>query len=115
MVLRVALELAALFAVGWWGFATNSDGLIRIATGLLLPLAMATCWGVFRMANDGGAPVVEIGGRARLQLEMGYFALAVASLVGLGRLDLAIGLVVLLTLNYGLDATRTLDMLTGRR
>ena len=115
MALRLVLELAALLAVGWWGFTTTSNWLLRIALGLLLPVAMAAAWGVFRMANDGGAPVVEIGGQLRLLLEAIYFAIAVAALLGLGRQDLAVGFVLVLLVHYGLDYPRTMAMLTGRR
>ncbi|QYO76878.1 DUF2568 domain-containing protein [Devosia salina] len=115
MALRLVLELAALLAVGWWGFTTTSNWLLRIALGLLLPVAMAAAWGVFRMANDGGAPVVEIGGQLRLLLEAIYFAIAVAALLGLGRQDLAVGFVLVLLVHYGLDYPRTFAMLTGRR
>ena len=115
MALRLVLEIAALLAVGWWGFATTPNWLLRIALGLLLPLAMAAAWGVFRMANDGGAPIVEIGGQLRLVLEAIYFAIAVAALFGLGLQDLAVGFVLVLLVHYGLDYPRTLAMLTGLR
>ena len=115
MALRLVLELAALLAVGWWGFTTTSNWLLRIALGLLLPVAMAAAWGVFRMANDGGAPVVEIGGQLRLLLEAIYFAIAIAALFGLGRQDLAVGFILVLLVHYGLDYPRTMAMLTGRR
>ena len=115
MALRLVLEIAALLAVGWWGFATTPNWLLRIALGLLLPVAMAAAWGVFRMANDGGAPIVEIGGQLRLVLEAIYFAIAVAALFGLGRQDLAVGFVLVLLVHYGLDYPRTLAMLTGLR
>ena len=115
MALRLVLEIAALLAVGWWGFATTPNWLLRIALGLLLPVAMAAAWGVFRMANDGGAPIVEIGGQLRLVLEAIYFAIAVAALFGLGRQDLAVGFVLVLLVHYGLDYPRTFAMLTGQR
>ena len=115
MALRLVLEIAALLAVGWWGFATTPNWLLRIALGLLLPVAMAAAWGVFRMANDGGAPIVEIGGQLRLVLEAIYFAIAVAALFGLGLQDLAVGFVLVLLVHYGLDYPRTLAMLTGLR
>lgn len=115
MALRLVLEIAALLAVGWWGFTTTPNWLLRIALGLLLPLAMAAAWGVFRMANDGGAPIVEIGGQLRLLLEVVYFAIALAALLGLGRQDLAIGFALVLLVHYGLDLPRTFAMLTGQR
>ena len=115
MALRLVLEIAALLAVGWWGFTTTPNWLLRIALGLLLPLAMAAAWGVFRTANDGGAPIVEIGGQLRLVLEAICFAIAVAALFGLGRQDLAVGFVQVLLVPYRQGYTPTLAKHTGVR
>jgi hypothetical protein len=45
--LRFLLELAALAAVGWWGWHTGGSTLGRLALATVLPLVVAVVWGVF--------------------------------------------------------------------
>lgn len=113
--LRLVLELAALVAVGYWGFTLGEDWLPRLLAGIGLPLLLAAAWAVFRVPDDGGAPVVAIGGQLRLLLEFAVFAIAVAALAQARQLPLAIGFAVLVLLNYGIDYQRTLDFALGRR
>lgn len=115
MVLRFGLELAGLVAVGYWGFTLDGGWLPRLLAGIGLPLLLAVAWAVFRVPNDGGAPIIAIGGRWRLLLELTVFAVAVAALAQARQLPLAIGLAALVLLHYGIDSQRTLDFLRGRR
>jgi Protein of unknown function (DUF2568) len=46
LTVRFLLELAALGAVGWWGFETG-DGVAGWVLGLGAPLLVAVVWGAF--------------------------------------------------------------------
>ena len=76
LALRFALEFAALYFIGRWGW-TSFDGIWRYVFAISLPLIAATIWGVFRVPNDGGAPVVRVPGIIRLLIEAIYFGFAI--------------------------------------
>ena len=59
-ILRFFLELAAFAAFALWGAQYN------IACAIAWCVVPAALWGVFRMRDDGGPPVVEVGGLVRL-------------------------------------------------
>lgn len=86
LALRFMMELAALAALGLWGW-TRFDGLLRIIAVVGLPLIAATLWATFRVPGDasssGQAPV-PVPGIARLLFELALFALAVAALYDAG-------------------------------
>ena len=87
---RFLLELAALGAVGYWAWATQS-GVWRVALVALLPLVVAALWGAFRAPGDGGDPVVAVPGAVRLTLEALVFGGATVALWAAGRPTLAAG------------------------
>ena len=47
LTVRFLLELAALAAVGWWGFETGDSTPARWVLGLGAPLLVAVVWGTF--------------------------------------------------------------------
>jgi cytochrome b len=47
LALRFVLELAALAAVGWWGWRSGGSTLGRVALAVVLPVAVAVVWGLF--------------------------------------------------------------------
>ncbi len=49
--LRFVLELSALTAVGFWGWA-RLEGLPRWLHAVGVPLALAAAWGVFNVPGD---------------------------------------------------------------
>lgn len=114
LALRFVLELAALVAVGYWGFTAFPDWLMKLLAGIGLPLVMAAAWGIFRVPGDGGDPIVVVPTQARLALEFVFFALAVMLLHRSGQHWLAWVLLGLVLLNYAIDYDRTLRLLTGR-
>lgn len=111
--LRFLLEVAALVALGRWGWSL-APGWVALAPALLLPGAAAAAWGAFRVPNDGGRPVVEIPGPARLALEAAYFGIAVwaASRTGGGEWAMPLGVVVLV--HYALSWDRVSLLARGR-
>ncbi len=60
LALRFLLELAALGAMGYWGW-TQHEGPVRWRWAIGLPLVAAVLWGTFAVPNDpsrsGQAPV----------------------------------------------------------
>jgi len=78
-VLRFFLELAAFAAFALWGAQHN------VACAIVWFVVTAGLWGVFRRRDDGGPPVVEIGGRLSLALEAAVFGGATYALVAAGR------------------------------
>lgn len=93
--LRFALELAALAALGAWGWHTGSNQPARFALAAGAPLLAATAWGQFvapRARRYLRAP-------GRLVVEAAVFGAAALALVELGRPRLAAGLALLAVLN----------------
>jgi hypothetical protein len=73
--LRFVLELAALSALGYWGFAEH-DGVLQWLLGLGAPLLAALVWGTF-VAPKASRPTVD---PVRLLLELAVFGSGVAAL-----------------------------------
>lgn len=114
LALRFLLELAALGAVGYWGFSASHSWLVKLVAGIGLPLVMAAAWGIFRVPGDGGDPIVAVPTQVRLALEFVVFALAVTLLHRSGQQTLAWVLLALVLVNYAIDYDRTIRFLTGR-
>lgn len=114
LVLRFFLEILALVAAGYWGFATFDSWPVRILAGVGVPLLMAAAWGTFRVPGDGGPPIVTVSGRIRLALEFVFFVLAVWLLALAGQGQLAFIFAVVLIIHYAVGYERTLDFLTRR-
>jgi hypothetical protein len=99
LAVRFLLEVAALLAIGYWGWSTGA-GVLRFVLALGLPLIAALVWGTFRVPDDasssGKAPV-PIPGILRLVLELALFGFATWALnnAGAAWLSLMLGLVVL--------------------
>ncbi len=70
LALRFLLELAALAALGYWGWVTH-DGAARWVWAAGLVIGAAAVWGVFRVPGDSGPPVVAVPGWVRLLIAGG--------------------------------------------
>jgi len=73
--LRFLLELAALAALGYWGFAEN-DGVLQWVLGIGLPVLAAAIWGTF-VSPKASRPTVD---PVRLGLEVAVFGSGVVAL-----------------------------------
>lgn len=71
LALRFGMELAMLFALGYWGFKTGSSAGMRWLLGIGAPLLAAVVWGMLM------AP------RASRRLQGGWFLLVELILFGL--------------------------------
>ena len=100
LAIRFALEVAALFSMGLWGWRSGS-GWLRIALALPVPLIAAALWGTLAVPGDpsrsGGAPIA-VPGVVRLVLELAIFAFATWALHDLGftRASWMLGIIVAL-------------------
>lgn len=78
LMVRFFLEIAALVAVGMWGWR-QSDSWFKYLLASGLPVLMAVLWGVFAVPNDpsrSGNTVIDTLGIIRLILELAFFAFA---------------------------------------
>jgi hypothetical protein len=87
LAFRFLLELAALGAMGVWGWH-HGAGPFRALLALALPLAGAALWGVFAVRGDpsrsGSAPI-PVPGFLRLGLEAAFFGFAAWALHATGH------------------------------
>jgi hypothetical protein len=81
LVLRFALELCALWALGYWGAHVTASLPARIALAVTVPLAAAAAWGAVV------APKARLRAPAgvRLAVELAVFGGATLALAGAGR------------------------------
>lgn len=116
LAVRFLLEIAALVALGYWGFGQH-DGVPQFVLGLGLPLIAAAAWGIFAVPGDrtrsGDAPV-PVPGVVRLLLELALFALASWALYDAGNTVLALILAGVTAAHYALSYDRIARLLRYR-
>ncbi|MBU1099119.1 MAG: YrdB family protein [Bacteroidetes bacterium] len=110
MALRFILEIAALIAMGYWGWL-KGVGVLSYALAFGIPLLAATLWGVFAVPHDpsrsGKAPI-PIPGLLRLALELAIFAFATWALFDLGSLITGWMLCIIVTIHYLVSFERSI-------
>ena len=92
LTLRFFLEVIALGAIGWWGWA-QTESWWRAPLAIAVVLATGILWGTFAVPDDpsrGGNGLVQVPGIARLVLELLVFGAAAYALNALGGPTLAI-------------------------
>lgn len=108
LAIRFLLEIAALVAIGYWGFSQQA-GIWRFVLGLGGPLVAAVLWGTFAVPDDpsrsGRAPV-PVHGVLRLVLELCLFGFGAWALFDAGSTVLALILVGLTIVHYALSCDR---------
>ena len=108
LAIRFLLEIAALVAIGYWGFSQHT-GIWRFVIGLGGPLLAAVLWGTFAVPDDpsrsGRAPVA-VPGVLRLVLELALFGFAAWALYDAGSPLLALILAILTVTHYALSYDR---------
>lgn len=81
LALRFVLEVAALAAFAYWGWAWGDPWRWPLAIGI--PAIAAVVWAVFRTPGDSSAKdrtPVPVHGIIRLSIEMTFFGLAIVAL-----------------------------------
>jgi hypothetical protein len=94
-LLAFLLELAALAALGYWGFRVGSGVPLKILLGVGAPVLAAVLWGLF--AAPRARFTVPPGGV--LAVKVLVFGAAAAALYAAGQRTLAIAFAVLVALN----------------
>lgn len=97
-VLAFVLELAALAALGVWGFTLEAPWPLRLVFGLGAPLLMIVAWGLLLAPRAARRLVMPW----LLVAKLVVFGLATAALAAAGHASLAIVFGVLVLLNLGL-------------
>ena len=115
LFIRFLLEIAALIAVGIWGWR-QSEGWFRLVLAIGIPLIFATLWGTFAVPNDpsrsGSAPVVTPG-VIRLLLELVFFGCAVGALYQIGLYKVSMVMGILVVLHYAFSYDRVMWLLSN--
>ena len=114
LTIRFVLELAALAAMGYWGW-TQHDGLLRVLLAVGLPLLAAALWGVFRVSGYPKDAPVEVPGVVRLLLEVAFFGVGAALLAAAGQRDAALVLAAVVVLHYAASYDYVLALLRNQR
>ncbi len=108
LALRFALEIAALFALGYWGWIQN-EGIWRFVWSIGLVLLAAVIWGTFAVPDDpsrsGKAPV-PVPGIVRLAIELAIFAAGTLAFFAAGQPIWGAALGILTVLHYALSYDR---------
>jgi len=108
LALRFLLEMAALLAIGYWGFDQHS-GVWRFVLGLGGPIIAAAVWATFAVPADpsrsGEAPV-PVPGAVRLFIELSLFGLAAWALYDAGSPALGLILAGLTVVHYAISYDR---------
>jgi hypothetical protein len=102
LAVRFMLELAALVAMGYWGWSQYT-GWLRVGLAIGLPLLAAVLWGTFAVPNDpsrsGKAPV-PVPGIVRLILELAFFAFASWALFDAGLTGWGLIMAIVVIVHY---------------
>jgi len=110
LTLRFILEMAALIAMGVWGWR-QGEGWIRILLAIGIPIVAAILWGTFAVPDDpsrsGKAPIVTPG-IIRLILELAFFAFASWALWNEGFVGFSWALGIVVILHYIVSYNRVL-------
>jgi hypothetical protein len=115
LMLRFFLEVAALIAVGQWGWQVG-QGLNRYLLAFGLPLLLAAVWAIFRTPEDpsSGKGVVRIPGPARLLLEALFFGFAIWTMFASSRGFFGVVFSAALLLHYAWSLNRVIWLIRQR-
>ncbi len=111
LAIRFLLEIAALIAVGVWGWQYGNETWLTYILAIGLPVIAAAIWGLFNVPNDPSrsraAPIV-VSDIVRLTLELLIFSLATRALYELSYTQLSWLLGSIVILHYLVSYDRIL-------
>lgn len=113
LALRFILEITALAVFVIWGWNLIA-GWQRVLPAVLLPLLLATLWGVFAVKNDpsrSGRTVVPTTGAVRLFFELVFFGLATVALFDLELKTLGFVFAAVVVFHYAISYDRIIWLL----
>jgi hypothetical protein len=108
LAIRFLLEIAALVAIGYWGWSQH-DGNLRYLLAIGGPIPAAVLWSTFAVPDDpsrSGKTPVPVPGVIRLVLELAIFAFATWALYEAGNSLLALILAAAVVVHYALSTDR---------
>ncbi|WP_119027016.1 YrdB family protein [Bacillus velezensis] len=108
LLLRFALEIAALISIGVFAW-THFNGFFKYVLTLVLPIVVMIIWSVFAVPNDpsrNGQTVIAVNGITRLILELMIFAIAIVTLYFSDLKPVSISFLCLIILHYIFSAER---------
>lgn len=109
--LAALLEIAAILAYGYWGWAVHA-GPGRYAWSLGAMVAAWILWDVFRVPGDGSVnPAVPVPGWVRLVIEAAYFTGVATALAAAGVPQLGLAYAILVAILYTLTHQRVIWLL----
>ena len=113
LALRFALEIAVLFALGYWGW-TQHEGIMRFIWSIGLVVLAAVIWGTFAVPDDpsrsGKAPI-PVPGAIRLVIELVLFAAGTWAFIAAGQPVWGAVLGILTVIHYSLSYDRIIWLL----
>jgi Protein of unknown function (DUF2568) len=98
LALRLAVEVAALVALGWWGMRRGRSAPARVVLAVGAPAAAATVWALL------AAPGATAPGPLQAAVQVAVLGAATAALVDGGRRGAAAAFVAVAAANAGLMA-----------
>lgn len=113
LTIRFLLELAALTAMGIWGWK-QSDGVLRFILAFGIPIIATAIWGAFAVPDDpsrSGAALIVTPGIVRLLIELTFFAFTTWSLYSLGYTSLNWILGIIVIVHYIVSYNRIIWLL----
>lgn len=116
LAVRFMLELAALLAVGLWGWKLT-DGWLHFVLALGIPIVIGTIWGIFAVPNDpsrSGLAPVPIPGVIRLVIELSIFCFAAWTLQEIGHTMISFVFGGIVTIHYLLSYDRILWLIRNK-
>lgn len=95
LLVRFLLELCVLAAVGYWGFNTQSNWLMKSLFGIGLPIFLAVLWGLFVAPKA----IYPLSSAAHLILELVLLTSGAVALFASGKTTLGWVYTVILIVN----------------
>ena len=114
LAIRFLLEIAALLAVGVWGWQ-QSESWQKFILAFGIPIILAIIWGTFAVPNDpsrSGESPVAVPGIIRLVIELAIFAFATWALFDVGYTSLSWILGIIVAIHYIASYDRILWLVT---
>jgi len=109
LLLRFLLEIAALVALGAYGWHVGGHGVVGFVLAVLFPLIAASVWGIFatpgEQVRNPNAPV-PTPGPIRLVIELVVLWAGVAATYAVGAHTLAAVFAILLVINLATSYDR---------
>ena len=109
--LGALLEVVAVLAYGYWGWAVHT-GMLRYGWALGVMIVAWVVWDVFRVPGDGSLrPAVPVPGWVRLIIEAAYFTGVATALAAAGVPELGLAFALLIAIYYTLTHQRLVWLL----